>query len=72
MNKTYLKFISGDVNSSDISVLGPGVYGSGSDPTIVKGTMQMERMSTDINNLKLQYQRLKQRQQQAHIIIAGT
>lgn len=31
----------------------------------------MERMCTDINSLKKQYNRLKQRQNQAHIIIAG-
>jgi len=32
----------------------------------------MERMSTDINALKKQYTRLRQRQNQAHVIITGT
>ena len=65
--------------SSDISVLGPGVYGEGRGGGAANGQgggkvsepHTMERMTTDIQSLKMQYERLKQRQQQAHIIIAG-
>lgn len=56
---------------SDIASLGPGAYNLG--PVDGSGTTNipayMERMSTDINALKKQYARLKQRQNQAHIII---
>ncbi|GFN84525.1 TBC1 domain family member 30 [Plakobranchus ocellatus] len=77
---TAMACMPGDVSgSSDISVLGPGVYGEGrgggtpSSPGGPKGSEPpaMERMSTDIQSLKMQYERLKQRQQQAHIIIAA-
>ena len=33
--------------------------------------MYAERMSLDINQLKQQYKKLRQRQKQAHIILAG-
>lgn len=62
---------SAHVGSSDISVLGPGVYGSGMEEGAPKGVPEMERMTTDIQSLKLQYERLKQRQKQAHVIIAA-
>lgn len=52
-------------------MLGPGVYGPMLEEGATKGAPQMERMSTDIHSLKLQYERLKERQRQAHIIIAG-
>ena len=52
-------------------MLGPGVY-STNDDAEKDVRPQLERMSTDIGHLKLQYSKLKQRQQQAHIIIAGT
>ncbi|XP_055882786.1 TBC1 domain family member 30-like isoform X2 [Biomphalaria glabrata] len=69
---TAMACMPGGVNSSsDISVLGPGVYGPGGDDGIPKGSLQMERMTTDIQSLKLQYEKLKQRQRQAHIIIAA-
>lgn len=61
-------------SAGDISLVGPGVYGSG-EPEINSGVGRdavcLERMSTDITALKLQYEKLRQRQRQAHIIIAG-
>ncbi|GFR60841.1 TBC1 domain family member 30 [Elysia marginata] len=73
---TAMACMPGDVSgSSDISVLGPGVYGEGRGSGSAAGRNSephtMERMSTDIQSLKMQYERLKQRQQQAHIIIAA-
>ncbi|KAH9508089.1 hypothetical protein Btru_052811 [Bulinus truncatus] len=68
---TAMACMPGGVHSpADISVLGPGVYGPSCDDGIPKGNLQMERMTTDIQSLKLQYEKLKQRQKQAHIIIA--
>ncbi|XP_052283504.1 TBC1 domain family member 30-like isoform X2 [Dreissena polymorpha] len=56
------------VSLPDISSLGPGAYGmGGSEAGIVPA--YMERMSTDIGALKKQYERLRHRQNQAHILI---
>ena len=57
---------------ADISVLGPGVYGSTPDPLGPgQSAVYMERMSTDITALQRQYEKLRQRQTQAHVIISG-
>ncbi|XP_053378292.1 TBC1 domain family member 30-like isoform X2 [Mercenaria mercenaria] len=57
----------------DISSLGPGAYGMG--PADGSGVPNipayMERMSTDISALKKQYTKLRQRQNQAHIILTS-
>ncbi|KAK3578758.1 hypothetical protein CHS0354_035662 [Potamilus streckersoni] len=56
----------------DISALGPGAYGIGNEPSIISGVpAYMERMTTDISALKKQYQKLRQRQTQAHIILTA-
>lgn len=56
----------------DISVVGPGAYGAESElGPGSKDCVYMERMSTDMTALKMQYDKLRQRQRQAHIIIAG-
>ncbi|KAK3102803.1 hypothetical protein FSP39_014026 [Pinctada imbricata] len=62
----------GNGSMADISMVGPGAYGMGSDSNIAAHASALsERMSTDISSLKKQYHRLKQRQNQAHIIIAA-
>lgn len=72
----YLHVVAGDVEGSgsmaDISEVGPGAYGVGVDPAVL-GAMPayMERMTTDIGALKKQYSKLRERQNQAHIILAG-
>ncbi|KAL4225983.1 hypothetical protein ACF0H5_013970 [Mactra antiquata] len=57
----------------DISSLGPGAYGLG--PADGSGMSNvpayMERMTTDISALKKQYTKLRQRQNQAHIILSS-
>ncbi|XP_076468667.1 TBC1 domain family member 30-like isoform X2 [Babylonia areolata] len=60
--------------SPDISVVGPGVFGA--EPEAVsssstRDTVYMERMSTDITALKMQYDKLRLRQRQAHVIITA-
>lgn len=56
----------------DISVVGPGAYGVESElGPGSRDCVYMERMSTDMTALKMQYDKLRQRQRQAHIIIAG-
>lgn len=57
----------------DISSLGPGAYGMGpADGSGVPNVpAYMERMTTDISALKKQYTKLRQRQNQAHVILAG-
>lgn len=53
-------------------MLGPGAYSAETDMTTTgKDTMYMERMTTDITALKKQYEKLRQRQRQAHVISAG-
>ncbi len=61
---------SGSGSVADISVLGPGAYSLHPDAQGA-GPVYMERMCTDIGSLKKQYEKLRQRQRQAHIIIAG-
>lgn len=61
----------GEENNADISKLGPGAYGASGETQQLPSSIYMERMCTDINSLKKQYDRLKQRQNQAHIIIAA-
>ncbi|XP_041350161.1 TBC1 domain family member 30-like [Gigantopelta aegis] len=62
----------GSGSVADISVLGPGVYGSTSDNLgSGQSAVYMERMSTDITALQKQYEKLRQRQTQAHIIISA-
>lgn len=61
----------GEENNADISKVGPGAYGASGETQQLPSSIYMERMCTDINSLKKQYNRLKQRQNQAHIIIAG-
>ena len=61
----------GEENNADISKVGPGAYGASGETQQLPSSIYMERMCTDINSLKKQYDRLKQRQNQAHIIIAG-
>ena len=57
---------------TDISVVGPGAYGAESEPGPgSRDCVYMERMSTDMTALKMQYDKLRKRQRQAHIIIAG-
>ncbi|XP_076447278.1 TBC1 domain family member 30-like isoform X2 [Babylonia areolata] len=57
---------------TDISLVGPGAYGAETESaTGSRDSMYMERMSTDITALKMQYDKLRQRQRQAHVIIAG-
>ncbi|XP_062593729.1 TBC1 domain family member 30-like [Saccostrea cucullata] len=63
-----------DPNSStaDISMVGPGAYGMGGDSNQSNNSsVYLERMCTDIGSLKKQYSKLKQRQTQAHVIIAA-
>ena len=62
-----------DPNSpADISMVGPGAYGMDGDSGQALGSsVYLERMCTDIGSLKKQYSKLKQRQTQAHVIIAG-
>ncbi|XP_069141078.1 TBC1 domain family member 30-like isoform X2 [Argopecten irradians] len=58
--------------TADISSVGPGAYGAGLDSSALSNSsLYLERMSTDISSLKKQYQRLKHRQTQAHIILAA-
>lgn len=53
-------------------MVGPGAYGMGGDSNQAVGSsVYLERMCTDIGSLKKQYSKLKQRQTQAHVIIAG-
>ncbi|CAG2242121.1 TBC1 domain family member 30 [Mytilus edulis] len=61
----------GEENNADISKVGPGAYGASGETQQLPSSIYMERMCTDINSLKKQYNRLKQRQNQAHIIIAA-
>ncbi|XP_067685212.1 TBC1 domain family member 30-like isoform X1 [Haliotis asinina] len=56
--------------SADISALGPGAYGIHPDAQGA-GPVYMERMCTDIGSLKKQYEKLRLRQRQAHIIISA-
>ena len=61
-------------SSSDISVMGPGVYGTAVPTDLgasAKTSAYMERMTTDLSALKKQYKKLRQRQAQAHIILTG-
>ncbi|KAK7101893.1 hypothetical protein V1264_020204 [Littorina saxatilis] len=56
----------------DISLVGPGAYGAESD--MVAGSrdaVYMERMTTDLTALKMQYDKLRLRQRQAHVFIAA-
>ncbi|KAK6175337.1 hypothetical protein SNE40_013824 [Patella caerulea] len=55
---------------ADISSVGPGAFGASVDSQGHR-IPYMERMSTDIHALKKQYETLRLRQRQAHIIIAG-
>lgn len=57
----------------DISLVGPGAYGGECEPVSGGGrdAMYMERMTTDMTALKMQYDKLRLRQRQAHVIIAG-
>ncbi|XP_048253113.1 TBC1 domain family member 30-like isoform X1 [Haliotis rufescens] len=56
--------------SADISALGPGAYGIHPDAQGA-GPVYMERMCTDIGSLQKQYEKLRLRQRQAHIIISA-
>ncbi|XP_052677813.1 TBC1 domain family member 30-like isoform X1 [Crassostrea angulata] len=61
-----------DPSTADISMVGPGAYGMGGDSNQAVGSsVYLERMCTDIGSLKKQYSKLKQRQTQAHVIIAA-
>ncbi|KAL8567448.1 hypothetical protein ACOMHN_010039 [Nucella lapillus] len=62
--------------NTDISVVGPGVFGG--EPEALSGgrdsgtsAVYMERMSTDLGALRQHYNRLRQRQQQAHVVITA-
>ncbi|KAK7474153.1 hypothetical protein BaRGS_00034613, partial [Batillaria attramentaria] len=66
------KGMEGALSSADISLVGPGAYGAEADiPMGSRDAVYMERMSTDISALKMQYEKLRLRQRQAHIIIAA-
>ncbi|XP_036368894.1 uncharacterized protein LOC115223845 isoform X1 [Octopus sinensis] len=76
------KGLEGDVtstansNCNDISMVGPGIYGMPSvtdsnNLTVNRSSAYMTRMTTDLSALKKQYQRLRQRQAQAHIILSA-
>ena len=72
-NNQYSPGLDGDqrsVSIPDIASLGPGAYGLGPTEGATSVPAYMERMSTDISALKKQYAKLKQRQNQAHIILA--
>lgn len=43
----------------------------GSNATVVKGNSDREKIALDINILKKQYDKLKERQKQAHIILTS-
>ncbi|XP_055999134.1 TBC1 domain family member 30-like isoform X3 [Ostrea edulis] len=59
-------------SAADISMVGPGAYGMGGDVSQTSdSSVYLERMCTDIGSLKKQYSKLKQRQTQAHVIIAA-
>ena len=70
-------FLTGETEKSlsgsnfDISKASPGAYGA--QPEIIGPltSVYAERMSLDIVQLNQQYKKLKQRQNQAHIILAG-
>lgn len=67
----------GDVDKSrlgsnfDISKASPGAYAAQPEDLAPLASMYAERMSLDINQLKQQYKKLRQRQKQAHIILAA-
>ena len=58
-------------SSFDISKASPGAYAAQPEDLGPLASMYAERMSLDINQLKQQYKKLRQRQKQAHIILAG-
>ncbi|GAB1606315.1 uncharacterized protein LOC115223845 isoform X2, partial [Argonauta hians] len=64
---------SSNPNSNDISSVSPGIYGtpSSSSESTPRSPGYSERMTTDLGALKKQYQRLRQRQAQAHIILSA-
>ncbi|XP_013384908.1 TBC1 domain family member 30-like isoform X2 [Lingula anatina] len=55
----------------DISSVGPGAFGANPENASmqVKNTAYTERMTTDLGALQKQYQKLLQRQRQAHIML---
>ena len=58
-------------SSFDVSKISPGAYGAQSE-NIAPGPIAFaERMSLDMGQLRQQYYRLRERQKQAHIILAG-
>lgn len=61
---------SQSASAIDISKVGPGAYASNPEQ-LPDSTAYMERMTMDIDMLKNQYKRLRTRQKQAHIILAG-
>ena len=61
-------------SSYDISRASPGAYGVGGEAGAAVAAVapaQSERMSLDLGMLGRQYKKLRQRQQQAHVILAG-
>ncbi|XP_064632060.1 TBC1 domain family member 30-like isoform X3 [Lineus longissimus] len=58
------------VNHADISNVSPGAYAANPHEQMQDSPF-MERMTTDIDALRKQYEKLRQRQQQAHVILAA-
>ncbi|XP_074645749.1 TBC1 domain family member 30-like [Tubulanus polymorphus] len=56
---------------NDISNVSPGAYAANPHEHKSLSPAYMERMCTDINYLQKHYQKLRQRQRQAHVIIAN-
>ena len=55
----------------DISKVSPGAYAASSHDLSIYQPAYLERMNTDLGSLRKQYSKLKQRQQQAHVLLAG-
>ena len=56
---------------SDISKVGPGAYALHPEVFNVGMAAYSERASLDIDMLNKRYKRLKERQQQAHVVLTG-
>ena len=69
--------ILGDVDRSqsgsnfDISKASPGAYAVNPELLNLGASAYSERMTLDVHMLRNQYKRLRERQKQAHIILAG-
>jgi hypothetical protein len=56
---------------ADISEVGPGAYAAHPEVFDFGAAACSERASLDIDMLSRRYKRLKERQRQAHVILAG-